>query len=243
MASIACKTALSAGFVLSIAVSACETGEVPQGAASLGASLIGEMFVESGTELQRAPEDITITIGGVAHTVRVAPDLSFALHQIPNGDLEITLDADGASTTFSLDDVAPVDLFTITVIRSQAGLHVDYVQRTARMHPPMTIYGKDGVDIEILDDHVSFMLAPGAVRAHIVIAGDFVQLFGDAAQSCDENERSIINGDLVLQGKNIEVRGVGVRGDVIITGQHVRVHDACDGLWETDLAGVPLTAK
>ena len=82
----------------------------------------------------------------------------------------------------------------------------------------------------IRGNNITHRLLLGVYYGDIILLGNDVTVVGTRRRgSCDERDRTILEGDLIIRGNNARVYDVGTRGRVTVTGNNADIDSPCDG--------------
>ena len=159
-------------------------------------------------------------------SVVVAPDDSFAVRDVPAGDVKLGCQAGGVTGALTISGVQPGEIIEVTIKRDGDAIVIALDQRTPSSQPPAEVTRTDGDALVIHESHVCYWLKPGHYQRDIVVQGDDVHLFGAAHSSCRIDDFSILDGTLELDGDGDRVLDVELDGSLVINGAHCGVQDS-----------------
>lgn len=169
---------------------------------------------------------IEISINGEPRSVSVDDDLTFAVEELPTGELSITVEVEGIKGTVTLEGVVEGEVIEIAVIGGRGRLEIRVIRRDVPEGGVGDLPVRRG-PIEIYGKHIVYFLEPGVYDGDIIVHGHHVTLIGADGGSCFTNDRTVILGDLVVRGKHVRLVNMTVEGRTRISGHHVSVFGSC----------------
>jgi hypothetical protein len=186
------------------------------------AVIVGQ--VEGALHRDDAPR---LRLNGDPRPVDLADDDTFAVRDVPTGDLTVEFETDDARGTVTLTDVQAGEVIEVVVSTDDDGrLSIRVTRRAPRDRVPpeqpdeSLYYGsKDAVH----------QLRPGTYHGDLIIDAKNVTVIGARDARCDGENATVLDGDLVIRAKDAHVVDVIVLGRVIIEdgAKDARVVDTC----------------
>jgi hypothetical protein len=200
-----------------------------------GPALIGR--IDAG--LRAADEDpleVHIEVDRIERAVLLAPDGTFAVKSLPEGEAHVHFGVGAVMTGIDLTGLQKAELVEVDLKATAAEIHVESLRRNSgRLAYHMPVRRSSGV--EVLESDVVFFFEPGEYAGGIEIRGHRVAIFGqNADEPCADRRRARFRGDIIVRGSDVHMFDIDTRGAVRIGGERVRVHSPCDNLWTSDTA-------
>ncbi|HEU4409364.1 MAG TPA: hypothetical protein VFS43_29160 [Polyangiaceae bacterium] len=191
-----------------------------------GAVLLGH--VVRGDGAAPSARRLLVLVNGTPHLVPLAPDGSFQVREVPTGVLTVKAELDGVPGAAVIDEVSAGELVEVSLRPGRDHLSIALTRRAQPAASP----GRVGPHVEARGSDVVYHLGPGAREGNVVVRGNGVTVLGaHEGESCDDAQRTIVLGDLIVEGDGAAIYDVAVRGDVIARGKGVRVFDSCSGAY------------
>jgi hypothetical protein len=204
------------------------------GAGAESALLVGS--VEQGLSPAGAPTPagITVWVNDAPARAEVGEDLDFAVRTLPTGDVHVEVSVEGIRGSLDLDGVEAGEIIEVTIRAGQDALSISVVRRTPPAEAPVEDIGPPVHDGPIVIDghHTVYHFAPGLYLGDVVVTGHHITLVGAPNPTCAPDGRTIIAGELRLEGHHIRVIGIETQGRVALPGKshHVSMTTTgCDG--------------
>lgn len=170
---------------------------------------------------------LDVEINGDARAVDLGLDGSFAVQELPAGQLHFQVAIEGIKGTLELDDVQPGEVIEIGVEAAPGMLELSVVRRDAMLPPEMDDTVTHSGDIEIRGHKIVHHLPHGRIDGDIVINGSKVTVVGPDYYGCREGGRTVLAGDLIINGHDVRVVNLEIEGRTQINGDKVKVYEPC----------------
>lgn len=184
--------------------------------------------VSEGLAARYEGTTLIVRVNGADHHAAVNDDLTFAVRALPTGDVTIEVEVDGARGTVTLEDVEPGEVIEVFVDGGDGGIEIRVTRRDRVAEPdrvrPLPV---NDSPIEIRDSDVIRRLGRGIYHGSISILGNNVTLIGASDGTCDDDERTYVDGPLEIRGNNARLVNIVFRGPEEIQGNNARFFDEC----------------
>lgn len=198
-------------------------------AATEGAVLLGR--VAPGERTTPSARRLLVIVNGTPQVVPLAPDGSFQVRDVPTGELTFKAELDDVPGVVVIDEVDDGELLEISITPARDNLAIALTRRAAPAATPV----RRGLRLEARGKDVVYRLGPGVHEGSMTVIGDGITVLGaHEGEACDDAHRTVLLGDLVIEGEGNVVDDVAVRGEVIAKGKGVRVFDSCSGAYFDD---------
>lgn len=197
---------------------------VAEGAALLGRLRLGEAAAPPAGRL-------LVVVNGTPQVVSLAPDQSFQLRGLPPGELRLKAELGEVPGVVVIDDVTDGELLEVAIVPQPEHLAIEL---TRRAQPALAVE-RQGQRLEVLGDERVYQLGAGTYGGSVAVLGNHATLFGaHEGEACDDARRTIVLGDLVIEGEGVSVYDVAVRGTIVAKGKGSHVFDSCSGSYFDD---------
>ncbi|MCB9540342.1 MAG: hypothetical protein H6704_29350 [Myxococcales bacterium] len=183
------------------------------------AVIIGQL--QGGLHRGDAPR---LHLNGHPRAVEIEDDADFVVRDVPTGDVTVEFETDEASGTVTVAGVEAGEVIEIVVSTDDDGrLHIRVARRghrdVPRVPPDETLHyrTKDAIH----------QLRPGTYHGDLIIDAKDVTVIGARDAYCDGDNVTVLEGDLIIRGKDAQVVDVIVLGRTIVTGKDARIVDTC----------------
>ena len=199
------------------------------GVASAGAVLLGRVAPSK----RAAPPAgrVLVLVNGAPHVVPIAPDGSFQVRGLPTGEVTVKAELGGVPGAVVIDEVTDGELVEVSLAPGSGHLAMELTRRAQ----PSVGGERRGPGAELRGRDVVYHLDPGVREGDLRVVGAGVTLLGaHEGEACDDAHRTIVAGDLVVEGDDVTLYDVAVRGSIVARGKRVRVFDTCSGAYFDD---------
>jgi hypothetical protein len=187
--------------------------------------------VVSGDGTTPSARRLLVIVDGTPQVVPLAPDGSFQVRDVPTGELMVKAELDDVPGVAVIDEVDDGELLEISITPSRDNLAIALTRRAELAATP----ARHGPRLEARGKDVVYRLEPGVHEGSMTVLGDGITVLGaHEGEACDDAHRTVLLGDLVVEGEGNVVYDVAVRGEVIAKGKGVRVFDSCSGAYFGD---------
>lgn len=171
---------------------------------------------------------LELEVNGELRDIRVGRDGSFAIQDLPSGELELSIAVEGLRGTLTIEAVQPGEVVELALALGPGRLELRVARRQAPDRTEDRPLPNDGAPIVLRGHRVVYYLEPGVYTGPVTIEGHDVTLVGASAWDCAEEDRSILAGEVTIKGHRVRLVNVGLRGPQSIKGHDVRVVSSCD---------------
>lgn len=171
---------------------------------------------------------IEVTVNDERRMVAVGDDLTFAVRELPTGDVSVSVGIAGIQGTLELSDVQPGENIHIAIRAGDGQLAISVERREPGEAPVVEVEPADHRGPVVIDArHAVYRFEPGVYDGDVIVRGDHVTLLGAPNPGCEADGGTTILGDLQVDGKHVKVIDLDVRGASFIHGKHVEVFNGC----------------
>ncbi|MEZ4407895.1 MAG: hypothetical protein R3A52_15685 [Polyangiales bacterium] len=164
-----------------------------------------------------AGASLRVGVNGAARDLRLADDGGFLLRDLPSGDLALSFSLGGATGALTVDGVREGEVLDLTLAARDGALSAS-VSRRAMPEPDDALTVGAG---EVR------RFGPGLLEGDLRVTGDGATLLGHDDGSCLPGSRTVIGGDLVVEGDDVRLVGVEVRGSLTLHGSRIEIRESC----------------
>jgi hypothetical protein len=169
---------------------------------------------------------LLVVVNDTPQVVPLAPDGSFQIRGLPPGDLRFKAELDEQPGVIVIADIADGELVEVALEPQAEHLAIEL---TRRAQPARAAERTEG-HLEVFGANAVYHVGAGAYGGSVTVLGDGATLLGaHEGEACDDARRTIVFGDLVIEGEGVAVYDVAVRGEIIAKGKGTHVFDSCSG--------------
>lgn len=206
------------------------------GATARGAAIIGSVSASGSTgkaltwtTSTECPE-VTVSLNGSPADITFDDDCSFVVdHVAPAETVSLTVEIPSLSISgiVELKTVTDAELIELAVVVGADSLTVS-VERRVKPAPG------DQLPETIDENNVTIELPAGTYSQNLTVNGNNFTLTGEAGDSCEAEDWTILDGDVLVKGNNATFRNVKFVGTVDVKANNTRFVNCCfDGVLVT----------
>lgn len=174
-----------------------------------------------------AKTSLDVEVNGFSYDVRVAHDGSFALQDLPSGDLELSVAIEGLKGTLTIEAVQPGEVVELKLSLGPGRLLLGVTRRQAPDRIEDRPAPEDGAPILLRAHRVVYYLEAGVYTGPVVVEGHDVTLIGARNPTCDSDQATVLAGPVTIRGHRVRLIDVGLQGGQSIEGHDVKVVSSC----------------
>lgn len=164
-----------------------------------------------------AVASLRVGVNGDARDLRVSDDGGFLLRDLPAGDLDLSFSLGGATGALTVEGVREGEVLDLTLTARDGALSASVSRRAMPEADDALTVGAGEVR----------RFGPGLLQGDLRVTGDGATLLGHDDGSCLPGSRTVIGGDLVVEGDDVRLVGVEVRGSLTLHGSRIEIRESC----------------
>jgi hypothetical protein len=170
-----------------------------------------EASTSSAERLREAPAPaagrLLVVVNDTPQVVPLAPDGSFQVRGLPAGELRFKAELGELPGVIVIADVSDGELVEVSLEPQPEHLAIELTRRAQ----PARAAEREAGRLEVLGDDAVYHLGAGAYGGSVTVLGDGATLLGaHEGEACDNARRTIVLGDLVIEGEGVSVYDVAV---------------------------------
>ena len=160
---------------------------------------------------------LRVGVNGEARDHRLADDGGFVLRDLPEGDVALSFSVGGASGSLTVEGLRDGELLDLSLSPRDGALAAS----VSRRGMPSDSGAREVVAGE------ARRFGPGLLQGDLRVVGDGAVVLGHDDGSCLRGSRTVVEGDLVVEGDDVRVVGVEVLGAITLRGSRIEVRESC----------------